>query len=46
MKHILPEDIERTSMSIIAQELREKGIVLPEESASPRRGGGHYKPRH
>ena len=34
MKHILPEDIERTSMSIIAQELREKGIVLPEESAA------------
>lgn len=34
MKHILPEDIERTSMSMIAQELREQGIVLPEENAA------------
>lgn len=31
MKHILPEDIEQTSMSIIAQELGERGIVLPKE---------------
>lgn len=29
--HTLPEDIERTSMSIIDGELREQGIVLPEE---------------
>lgn len=34
MKHILPEDIERTSMSIIARELRERGIVLPKEHAA------------
>ena len=29
--HILPGDIERTSMSIIAAELAERGIVLPPE---------------
>ena len=34
MKHTLPEDIERTSMSIITQELSERGIVLPEENAA------------
>ena len=34
MKHILPEDIERTSMSIIARELGERGVVLPEECAA------------
>lgn len=34
MKHILPEDIEQTSMSIIARELRERGVILPEECAA------------
>lgn len=34
MKHILPEDIERTSMSIIARELREREVVLPEDCAA------------
>lgn len=33
MRHILPEDIERTSMEIISRELAERGIVLPEEHA-------------
>ncbi len=30
-RHTLPGDIERTSMSIIAAELKERGIVLPPE---------------
>ena len=34
MTHILPEDSEQTSMSIIARELRERGVVLPEECAA------------
>lgn len=33
-RHILPADIERTSMAIIARELEEAGIVLPEENAA------------
>lgn len=33
LEHVLPSDIEKTSFSIIAQELKEKGIVLPEELA-------------
>ena len=28
-KHVLPADIERTSMAIISRELEEAGIVLP-----------------
>lgn len=32
-KHMLPEDIENTSMKIIAAELAERGITLPEETA-------------
>ncbi len=32
-KHILPADIESTSMAIITKELEEAGIVLPEENA-------------
>ena len=32
--HILPEDIERTSMDIIRRELWERGIVLPEEHSA------------
>lgn len=31
-QHVLPADIERTSMRIIAEELREKGIVIPPEN--------------
>ena len=31
IQHILPGDIERTSMSIIASELAERGAVLPPE---------------
>ena len=31
-KHVLPADIERTSMGIIQKELDEKGIVIPEEN--------------
>lgn len=31
-KHILPADIERTSMQIVAQELRKRGIDVPEEN--------------
>lgn len=34
MKHILPEEIERASMDIISGELRERGIVMPEEHAA------------
>ena len=34
VQHILPEDIERTSMNIISRELCERGIVLPEEHAA------------
>ncbi len=30
--HTLPADIERTSMQIIEQELRQRGIVLPEDT--------------
>lgn len=33
-KHILPADIERTSMEIITKELEEAGIVLPDENAA------------
>ena len=33
LMHVLPEDIERTSFSIIEKELNEKGIVLPPENA-------------
>lgn len=32
-KHMLPEDIESASMKIIAGELAERGIALPEETA-------------
>lgn len=32
--HVLPADIERTSMSIITEELQQMGIVLPEENAA------------
>ena len=32
-KHMLPEDIESASMKIIAGELAERGITLPEETA-------------
>lgn len=32
--HTLPADIERTSMAIIAKELEERGIRLPEENAA------------
>ncbi len=31
-KHVLPADIERTSMAIITKELQERGICLPEEN--------------
>lgn len=34
LPHILPADIEQTSMSIIDRELAERGIVLPEERAA------------
>lgn len=34
MRHILPEDIERTSMEIISRELAERGIILPKEHAA------------
>lgn len=34
LPHILPADIEQTSMSIIDRELAERGIVLPEEHAA------------
>lgn len=34
LPHIQPEDIERTSMSIIDRELAERGIVLPKEQAA------------
>lgn len=33
-KHVLPADIERTSMAIITRELQEMGIILPEENAA------------
>ena len=33
MEHVRPADIERTSMEIIDRELRDRGIVLPEENA-------------
>lgn len=33
-EHILPADIERTSMAIITKELEERGIVIPEERAA------------
>ena len=33
-KHILPADIERTSMAIISRELEERGIALPAENAA------------
>ena len=33
-KHVLPADIERTSMAIISRELEEAGIVLPAENAA------------
>ena len=31
IRHVLPEDIEKTSFSIIEQELREKGREIPED---------------
>ena len=31
IRHVLPEDIEKTSVSIIEQELREKGREIPED---------------
>lgn len=31
-KHKLPSDIEKTSMSIITEELAQKGVVIPEEN--------------
>lgn len=34
LPHILPADIEQTSMSMIDRELAERGIVLPEERAA------------
>lgn len=34
VQHILPEDIEQTSMDVISRELCERGIVLPEEQAA------------
>ena len=34
IRHVLPADIERTSMGIIAEELKERGIVIPEEHAA------------
>lgn len=34
VQHTLPADIERTSMQIIADELREQGIFVPEETAA------------
>ena len=34
IRHVLPADIERTSMSIISQELQERGIVVPEKNAA------------
>lgn len=34
VKHVLPADIERTSMEIISSELAGMGIVLPEETAA------------
>ncbi len=34
VKHSLPADIERTSMSIIEKELQERGIVIPKENAA------------
>ncbi len=34
IRHVLPADIERTSMSIISQELQERGIILPEKNAA------------
>lgn len=34
VQHIVPEDIERASMDIISEELRERGIVVPEEHAT------------
>ena len=33
-KHVLPADIERTSMAIITRELAERGIVIPEENVA------------
>ena len=34
IQHVLPADIERTSMSIIRQELEELGITIPAENAA------------
>ena len=34
VQHMLPEDIERTSMDMISRKLYERGIVLPEEDAA------------
>lgn len=34
VQHTLPADIERTSMQIIAGELREQGVFVPEETAA------------
>ena len=34
VQHMLPEDIERTSMDMISRKLYERGIVLPEEHAA------------
>ena len=33
LEHVLPQEIEKRSFEIITQELKEKGIVLPEEQA-------------
>ena len=33
-EHILPADIERTSMAIITKELEERGITVPEDRAA------------
>lgn len=33
-KHVLPSDIERTSMEIIGRELAQRGAALPEETAA------------
>ena len=40
-QHTLPADIERTSMSIIEQELRDRGISLPAEIAPVVKRGIH-----
>ena len=38
-KHVRPDDIEKTSMEIIDDELRMRGIVIPKESKLGDAGG-------